>query len=780
MMMRFFWHWITFIFSVLLCLSRLTSTLGYEHAFMSGLLMSVIGGHVGLREVRFDTTIWKAWIQAAIKTSWIGLIPLVLGALNGLRVGSCDALEGVGYYLLLPMITCWVASAWGVFIGLIGRGIGTYMFAYLCSLLYVGAQVWWTPIVDPFHSLFGYYPGAIYDELLMIDTRLWWSRFEDLLWPLTALLTYQAWRQPDLPKIKKQAGFAIMILLGAWLNGNRLDIRRTHGHVQARLGGYYETEHFHVYYPKRWQDKEINQLAQELEFLYQELTEFFGQGSSRKVSAYFYSNARQKKRLMGAARTRIAKPWQYAIHVHDPVIGQSVLKHELAHVFSADIAPTPHHLSLYHGIFPHMPLIEGLAEAATWSEGALTPHQLTAALRQEGFAPSMEGLLSPQGFYMSSSRISYTMCGSFVRFFREQRGQAALAELYASGGQIGLENQKELIKQWEQMIDAIELNPQERRVVAQLLNQPSIFYKVCAHEVAELRAKATGASLNGAWEKALEYWRQLRSFSVGDRGSIFGEVTALYQLKQWEELLTFLQHELKTTDIPLKLRLEEWRLDLNWLRDDVSLTSVDELFVLDQGYAQLLTQLPDRSDRRRVSVKRLCIQKDIELLKKHELNKEDTPNRIGAQVAHLLLDSSKADPSYREVLQKLAVQNPTWEVLYYLRARAEIISGNKMEAIDLLKEVLASTLSDSDLRYESELLIARLIFFQDEVSAQSFQDAAQRYQNLAQSSELKLTEGERTSLEEWSRRALWFAKHVQTTNDVPSVKLLPNKEDTPK
>ena len=42
---------------------------------------------------------------------------------------------------------------------------------------------------------------------------------------------------------------------------------------------------------------------------------------------------------MGAGHTLIAKPWQHSIHIHAPYVGDRVITHELAHAFSADIAP---------------------------------------------------------------------------------------------------------------------------------------------------------------------------------------------------------------------------------------------------------------------------------------------------------------------------------------------------------------------------------------------------------------------------------------------------------
>jgi len=751
------WALVTSLSALALCASRLTATLGYEHAFLSGLLISVSAGHIGIiswREASAtasaqgrEAQLMSAWREAGLHSSLLALIPLCVGALNGLRVGSCDALEGLGYYLILPMCTAWVASAWGVVAAALGRGLGAYLLAYLVSLIYVAAQVWWTPIIDPFHPLFAYYPGAIYDELLSIDERLLWSRLEDVLWAVAALSALR-WRRSA--EARGPALVTIGALMCAWFYGGSLDLRRTAGSVQERLGGRLESEHFVLYHPAAWEERRVQGLATELEFLYQELSQFFGRGSSRKISAYLYRDAQQKKRLMGAARTRVAKPWQYGIHVHSPLIGQSVLKHELAHVFSAEIAPAPHHLSLHRGLIPHMPLIEGLAEAATWREGPLTPHQLSAALRQEGLAPPIERLLSPQGFYLSSSSVAYTLCGSLMRFYREEAGQEALAALYASGGALEPSALKALTQRWEAQLDRVELNPQERRVIAQRLNRPSIFYKVCPHEVAEVRGRASRAAWAARWGEALEGWRELRAFSRGDRGAIRGELIALYELGRWEELAGHIERELATDDSPLWLYLEEWRIDLMWAIGP-SAGSRATLREAIESYRALLERLPDRGPRRQVSVKLACAERQLA-----------TPSagaQLGLELVKLLISPSAQERPYHEELERLASETAPWPILTYLRARAALNQDELERALELLAEALQG-LSQPDLTFESERLIARLNFRLGETDKAHYLRAAERYLSLAARRELRLTEGERDELEEWGRRAQWFADHA--------------------
>ena len=136
-----------------------------------------------------------------------------------------------------------------------------------------------------------------------------------------------------------------------------------------------------------------------------------------------------------------------------------------------------------------MSLIEGLAVAAAWTRGRgsglmsrLTPHQWTAAMRRLDLAPPVGDLFNPQSFYAYNARISYTTCGSFVRFYGEERGKNAVNQLYAKGGE-GIDLSS-MIHRWESWLDEQSLPPKVLKTAKALLNRPSIFSKVCAHELA--------------------------------------------------------------------------------------------------------------------------------------------------------------------------------------------------------------------------------------------------------------------------------------------------------
>ena len=235
----------------------------------------------------------------------------------------------------------------------------------------------------PIQYLLRILAGAIYDDLFLIDSRLLLSRFEDVTLAACILALSLVVRAVYLSgHAKIRYVLLILMVLGAQHTLARQEgVYRDAKFIQDTLGGHHQTEHFDIYYPETWSQKRIQRLGFELEFGHQRLTQFFGDKPTHRISAYFYSNMNQKKALMGARRTRIAKPWQWAFHIHRPSIGQDVIVHEMAHVFAAMLGHSPHHLSLGPYGLPNMGIIEGVAEAATWPQGQLDLHQWSAAMQ---------------------------------------------------------------------------------------------------------------------------------------------------------------------------------------------------------------------------------------------------------------------------------------------------------------------------------------------------------------------------------------------------------------
>lgn len=744
---RLVWGGLLFGWSLLLCQIPLLNLLSFEFAFACCLPISFLGAYYGLSA--WGSSPYQQWYVAIKKAIGLALIPLIPITLNGLRIRNCNWIDGFLFYAILPLVSLTIATGYGVIIQYFmlrkcSKEINKFKaFGYFTGLFFI--TVLWgligffiTPAVDVFSTFMGYYPGAIYDEALVIGLRLTISRLEDL--SLVALCIAII----SHLHVKRLLGVLVLTYLIGW----GVDIHRPNIWVQYRLGASKLSPHFQIYYPQTWSDERLSTLIKELEFNYEELSSFFNLRPQNRIQVYFYHGPQHKKRLMGAGQTLIAKPWQRSIHVHAPYLGDRVITHELAHVFSADIAPAPHHLSMRYGVLPHMSLIEGLAVAATWTRGRgnnifsrLSPHQWTAAMRRLNIAPSMNELLQPTTFYGYNSSLSYTMCGSFVRFYRDEAGQRSLNQLYAHGGHVkGLNS---MIIRWEMWLDQIPIPDRVLSTAKSLLSAPSIFYKVCAHELATRRQTALHLEAQGDFETALQVWRSIAKDAPGDQGALLREIQLLHFQKKDQQALNLAQDQLSNAHTQVhstlshltQLRLQEWIIDLH---EYLNRSGASSFHSVHKTYQSLIDQSVNRSTWRRLAIKRYGHQSDIDPeLKTFILDQVFVP--------HHSIDI------YKNQLVKALEKWPKSAELHYLLARQSFNQEAYQESEQHLKIALEYGLSHHSLTYESLRLLAMSSFY-----AGHYLEASHRFQKILDRLDLALLDGEIYELKLWKRRSLFF------------------------
>lgn len=725
------WRWgvALFALSAALCWVPLFNLLAFEFAFAVGIVATFAAGGLGVRAARTTPDApWRAWRRAGLYATALLLPPLLPISLNALRVRNCDYFSGLLLYGLLPGLTVWVASAWGVAAGrTLRRARLAFSLLVLATLLRSLARFWFDPPVDAFHPVFGYYPGAIYDEFIPVGLRLIASRAEDLL-AAVALLALTT-----LPRRRLVPAVAICAALGAHALSQTLDIHRDADHIKAALGGLTTTAHFDVVHPAHWPADAVLDLATDLEFAHHELAAFFGVEPTR-TTAYLYPDRATKKRLMGAGRTRVAKPWQRSLHVHGAHVGQTVLIHELAHVFSASIANGPHHLSLYRGLVPHMPLIEGLAEAATWPTDRLDLHDWSAAMREVGVAPPLTDVLAPTGFYLRNARTAYTLCGSFMRFYGEAYGAEAMHAAYRDGA-FPPAAFATLLPQWQRMLDQRALDPRALAHARARFDQPAIFGKVCAHEIAALRVRADRQIRRGDRAAALSTQLEILGHIPRDVRARLARLRLLHALERDAEAATLAAEITEDASAGAVARrvAAEWQADLAVLAGRPEAARPQYQAAFEQAFV--------RAHRRRLAVKLAAL---------------DHP--AGPSVLELLLtpalDQAAIDARYAAV----ARTGPSWGVARYLLARHNTAKA-PAEARAHLDAALRLGLPTPALRLEAQRMLARLAFNEGAYPA-----ARSAYQTLAARTDLALTGAERSGLSRWARRAQFFASRRATVD----------------
>lgn len=715
------WAGILLATAVALCFVPLFNLLAFEFAFALGIPVAMCAGLTGARAE--GRTVWHRWLSAMRTAAILATLPLIPITLNALRVRNCDWLEGLLFYALLPGLTVIIASAWGVLAGRLTRRRRLLFWGILVgSVGWSIARFWLDPPVDAFNPFLGYYPGSIYDEVVPIGDRLIWSRAEDLGWAIAAVGCAGMMRAPR-PLIV--AALTLTAAIGLRIGATAHDVHRDAAHVQAALGGHRATVHLDIYHPEAWPKDRVDALATDLEFAYSELATFLAKTPAERPALYLYPNRPTKKRLMGAGRTRIAKPWQRSIHIHSPRVGDAVSIHELAHVFSAELSNAPLHLSM-RGPLPHMGLIEGLAVAATWESGRLDAHHWTAAMRAAGVAPKLGNLLSPTGFLSKNSRTAYTLCGSFVRFQHDTEGAAAVEATYRNGHVMPFERLDSLVAAWEAHLDTLPVDARALLEAKARFDRPAIFRKVCAHEIAALRRTAARAISRNDLKSALGHLDTLLGHVPRDVKARLLRIPVLVGLGRVPDARA---HAQTIIDDPkaggvARNRARERMADLAAAEGDSS-ASVE--------YDALLAQTFNRAIQRRLAVKRAALAHP----------------QGGPVIALLTAPRGTPRATLNAHVAAAIAQAPDWSVAQYLAGRRALNDGTPGEA--LLRAALAGELPHPALRFETERLLARAAF-----DAGRYTNAGPAFDALAIRADLDVQSGERDQLRRWARRARFF------------------------
>ena len=554
---------------LLLCFVPLASLLGYESAAAMG---AVAGLTVLIRTLRMfadgrlRSPIDPSWHRGPAATFFdllpthlaMLIAPALLLTLNALRVPNCDLWLGVQFWLVIPSISVVIAQTLAYAVAVLPRGRG--IAAAVLLLMEIGRVLWrltWHPAVTGHEWLIGYFSGSIYDEALSLPTSLLWSRLMLLAGCATVLLTLEvAWhRRSGKPHGPLIAGLVAAALVYLAISTNRLALNIEVDRLDATeiLSGRLETEHFIIHYdPGSLLPDQRELIADDHEFHFDRHVEFFGfdpvDWRGRKMTTFVYPDRNTQKRILGTRNTQVARPWTHEMHIRWGHIGEGSLGHEMSHLFSAQFGAGPLQLPTRGGMMPDIGLLEGIAEAADWPAEELPAHHAVAAMRQLDIAPNLRHIFKPTGFWSQPSGKAYTMMGSFVRYLIETHGIEKFKTVYGEGDFEGVYGQSvgALITDWELFIDGFTLSQTDLEFARVRYSRRSIFDRICARSIGELRRQADIASHRGEPTRSREIWEQIVAFEPGSASHRISLASALADeqddaaaLRLVEDLLTW-------------------------------------------------------------------------------------------------------------------------------------------------------------------------------------------------------------------------------------------------
>ena len=597
-----YWIWLVGFVGLTWVLTTvpLFNILAFEFCAIVTICISFAAAHVAMTEIQVlkkkpellsgspKRIVFECFIRALCANAILLIVPLLIILLNALRVKNCNYSEGLLFYLILPMLSCLAVTAAGVFFGLLIEKRWLSYFSYivflLLSLIPVISNLIFHPPVFAYHPILGYFPGPIYDFVVSITDVLLFSRTETLvlafLFTLVSVITCEVGRETGFtPKLRWKKLNIIRYRKSVWeiaavcvllisiicfeVFSGKIGIRPSRSDIEQALGGYRETPHFEIYYSQGLEE-EIDVFADDCEFQYSQLSVYFHSGTSRKVRAYLYASPEQKKRLIGAGSTYIEDPFGYGFHLHVRGFPHPVLKHELAHVFTADWSPWK--VSLNVGIH------EGIAVAADWNEGKLTVHQWAKAMRELNVAPPLSSVIG-LGFWRHAGSRSYLLAGSFIRYLVAEYGVEKLKDAFPTGNlaKVYGKDLAELEQEWVNVLsDTVPLKEKEKAYAERRLKRSGIFEQVCAHEMASLREKAWQAYYRKDYISAVTTFKTMLSHEPDNPLTLRGLMYSTFQSKDYDLSESYARQIMDRQDSSYKAEASLVLGDIQWLNDSVN------------------------------------------------------------------------------------------------------------------------------------------------------------------------------------------------------------------
>ena len=495
---------------------------GVESALVIGLVLPPFVSAMACRIVlgRGDRTIGDAVREASKSAAIVLAIPLFGLMLGAFRARWCAPLEGLAFFALGPLVGTALAVGSGSLIGVMrGRARWLRTLAFLVPLVVALAglaRFYSTPAIFAYSHFVGYFPGSLYDPDITITSVYLTFRALSICWlgAIAALLV--AWREETKPSIAMLRAHPMTIPIALTLMtigvigeayGPELGHRSTAESIREALGATLRGERCDVIVPRELPREQAERLRDECDFRVDRAEHVLGVTHPQRITAFFFRTMAEKRELMGASGTYIAKPWRDEVYLQLAVDPHPVLFHEIVHVVAAATGVGPFRVSgSLGGLWPSPGIIEGVAVAVAWdSREGLTPHQWARAMTEIDRAPQLEDA-SGLGFLLQPAGRAYTANGSFIRWLLDTRGTQAVLALYRTGSYetaLG-EPLARAELEWREFLRTVPLPPSAIPLARLRFARSAIFSQVCPHAIAALEARLGTDEDAGDDEGALE------------------------------------------------------------------------------------------------------------------------------------------------------------------------------------------------------------------------------------------------------------------------------------
>jgi hypothetical protein len=517
---------------------------GYEQSLATGLIApSACAIAIALDTTKRERTPLASVGRGVLLGLALAAVALMTALLHAARVGICELWGALLYFALTSGIGCVMGGVWGAVVGEAvsamerrGRVVKPRRRSLLAVLLALAgpivcagisvARFVTSPMIFAYDPFVGYFSGTLYDTVIDAGTALLTYRAGSLatlsaVGLFASVLERSADRDRpfglvlDLRTVatRSRAALGLVAMLasaGVILAGTKLGHFSTSATIAKDLGAEKHGVRCDVVYPNTTREQEANLLVKDCDEEVAAVEQRLGARGPARVRAFFFRDAEDKKRLMGAAHTYIAKPWREEVYLQLGGYPHPVLGHELAHVIAGSFGRGPFKIAGdVGGLVPNPGLIEGVAVAASPDDEDLTDAQWARAMMQIGILPDMRHVFS-LGFLGDASSKSYTLAGAFITWVGERFGFDVVRAWYGGGDVTGLTqlDWPALDKAFKDDLKTIALPDEAESFARAKFARPGIFGRKCPHVVDALRHEADVCRDTQRYEEAIRLYNE--------------------------------------------------------------------------------------------------------------------------------------------------------------------------------------------------------------------------------------------------------------------------------
>lgn len=513
---------------------------GYEIALAAGLVLpSLVAVAIALEVARERPPPFDAVRRGVAAGAVVATLGWVTTLAHGLRAGFCDPVGGTVTFALGPWLGCLMAGLWGAIAGELAsrvrgskaRGLLAIVLGLVGPLGGVAVSLfrfYSSPIVFAYDPFFGFFSGTLYDTVVDSGGALLTYRVGSVLMLVAATIFAAHLVRTESGRLRLRSigrpgtsllGVACAVAsLALVVEGFRLGHWQTSATIASELGAHASGARCDVVYARTIRESEARLFARDCDEEVAAAERYFDVSGTPRVTAFLFGDPAQKRRLMGAERTYIAKPWRREVYVQQGGYPHPVLGHEIAHVVAGAFARGPFRVAgSWGGLYPDPGLIEGAAVAASPEDDELTPAEWSRAMLDLELLPPLERVFALD-FLAESASKSYTVAGAFVGWVHDRFGAAALRRWYGgeSLASITGEPLSKLEAQFRDALARLEVPAKASAIARARFDRPSVFGRRCPHEVDALRLAGGDAEASGDYPGAIVNYERLMQLDPHD------------------------------------------------------------------------------------------------------------------------------------------------------------------------------------------------------------------------------------------------------------------------